>query len=57
MLDGTERPVLLAYDGSEGAARAIETAGAILHGGPAVVAVVWRPLSSFLLLVVPSPAG
>ena len=44
-----ESPVVLAYDGSERASGAIAAAGRILHGGPALVVFVWRPLSATLL--------
>ena len=36
--------VLIAYDGSDGAKAAIAHAGAVLPGGPAVVATAWAPL-------------
>ena len=39
-----ESPILICYDRSEGAARAIETAGALFPGRRAVVLHVWRPL-------------
>ena len=35
--------ILIAYDGSEGARAAIEHAGRVLRGGPAVVATAWSP--------------
>jgi nucleotide-binding universal stress UspA family protein len=35
--------ILIAYDGSEGARAAIAHAGAVLRGGPAVVATAWAP--------------
>jgi nucleotide-binding universal stress UspA family protein len=41
------RPVLLCFDGSDGARHAITAAGALLGGGPAVVACVWEPLGEF----------
>ncbi|HEV7462109.1 MAG TPA: universal stress protein [Solirubrobacteraceae bacterium] len=40
-------PVLLGYDGSESARRAISAAGALLGGGPAVVLTVWEPTAAF----------
>jgi nucleotide-binding universal stress UspA family protein len=40
-------PVLLGYDGSESARRAIEAAGVLLGGGPAVVLTVWEPTAAF----------
>lgn len=44
-----DRPVLLCYDGSPDSVRAIEHAGALLGGGPAVVLHVWLPPSALLL--------
>jgi nucleotide-binding universal stress UspA family protein len=41
------RPVLLGYDGSDSARRAVEAAGALLGGGPAVVLTVWEPTAAF----------
>ena len=38
-------PLLLCYDGSDEAAHAIERAGALLPGRPAVVLTVWQPLA------------
>lgn len=35
-------PILIAYDGSEGAKHAIAEAGRVLGGGAAVVAAVWQ---------------
>jgi nucleotide-binding universal stress UspA family protein len=46
--DTSDRPVLLCYDGSRQADRAITEAGALIGGGPAVVAHVWEPLSEAL---------
>ena len=40
-------PVLLGYDGSDSARRAIEAAGALLGNGPAVVLTVWEPTAAF----------
>jgi nucleotide-binding universal stress UspA family protein len=40
-------PVLLGYDGSDPARRAIEHAAALLGAGPAVVLTVWEPTASF----------
>lgn len=47
--DTATAPVLLCFDGSEDARRAIERAGAILGGGPALVVHVWEPLSAVVL--------
>lgn len=47
--DPATGPVLLCFDGSEDARRAIERAGAILGGGPALVVHVWEPLSAVVL--------
>ena len=44
-----DRPILLCYDGSPDAARAIEQAAELTGGGPAVVLYVWLPPSSLLL--------
>jgi nucleotide-binding universal stress UspA family protein len=40
-------PVLLGYDGSDSARRAIEAAAALFGGGPAVVLTVWEPTAAF----------
>jgi nucleotide-binding universal stress UspA family protein len=40
-------PVLLGYDGSDSAGRAIEAAAALLGSGPAVVLTVWEPTAAF----------
>lgn len=46
--DGVSRahPLILCYDGSEDAKRAIEHAGALFSGRPAVVLTVWRSTTS-----------
>lgn len=44
-----ERPVLLCYDGSEPAGRAIERAGVLLGGGAAIVLTVWESVGSAVL--------
>lgn len=46
MADG---PALLCYDGSDPARRAIEHAGRLLGGGPAVVLTVWESIGSAVL--------
>jgi nucleotide-binding universal stress UspA family protein len=57
MDSGTGRqggPVLLCYDGSDNARRAIERAGQLLGGGDAVVLTVWESLGSAILRNLPS---
>jgi len=49
-------PALLCYDGSEGARTAIDRAGAVLGGGPAIVLCVWESAGSMLLRH-PLPTG
>lgn len=44
-----ETPVLICYDGSPDASRAIEAAASLIGGGPAVVLYVWMPPSALLL--------
>src|SRR5664279_2249209 len=39
------RPILVCYDGSDGARRAIETAGSLFGGRKAIVLNVWSPIS------------
>jgi nucleotide-binding universal stress UspA family protein len=51
-----EAPLVVAYDGSEGARRAIEHAGALLGGRPAAVAVVSPPPADVLLPTDLAPA-
>lgn len=41
----TDGPILLCFDRSDGARRAIEAAGAIFPGRKAIVLHVWRPLT------------
>jgi nucleotide-binding universal stress UspA family protein len=50
-------PALLCYDGSEPARRAIEAAGELLKGGPALVLTVWEPYRPSLLSPVSSTIG
>jgi nucleotide-binding universal stress UspA family protein len=38
-------PILLAYDGSPGSLRAVETAGALFPGRKAIVLHVWSPIA------------
>jgi nucleotide-binding universal stress UspA family protein len=45
MPDATDKPILLCYDGSEDAFRAIEFAGSLFSGRPAVVLAVWEHYS------------
>jgi nucleotide-binding universal stress UspA family protein len=42
--DRTSRPILLCYDGSTGAARAVEAAGALFPGHAAFVFYVYSPV-------------
>lgn len=42
-------PLLLCYDGSDAARRAVERAGALTGGGEAVVLTVWESVGSALL--------
>jgi hypothetical protein len=45
--------VLLSYDGSDAARRAIERAGQLLGGGEAIVLTVWESLGSAILRNLP----
>jgi nucleotide-binding universal stress UspA family protein len=45
MPDATDKPILLCYDGSDDAFRAIEFAGALFPGRKAVVLSVWEHYS------------
>jgi nucleotide-binding universal stress UspA family protein len=57
MADLAREPVVIAYDGSEGAKAAIARAGTVLRGDPAVVATVWAPLRDevpHMLLALPA---
>jgi len=47
--DPTTHPVLLCYDGSDGAKEAIAHAGRLLRAAPALSLHVWLPLSHVLL--------
>jgi nucleotide-binding universal stress UspA family protein len=49
--------VLLCYDGSDAAGRAIERAGQILGGGEAIVLTVWESVGSAILRHAPSGAS
>ena len=40
----TNGPILICYDGSDNARRAIETAGDLFHGREAIVLHVWSPV-------------
>jgi nucleotide-binding universal stress UspA family protein len=51
------RPAILCYDGSDEARRAIEVAGELLGGGPAVVVTIWEPYGPTLLAPVSSTIG
>jgi nucleotide-binding universal stress UspA family protein len=50
-------PALLCYDGSDEARHAIQLAGELLTGGPAVVLTVWEPYGLSLLAPVGSTIG
>jgi len=50
-------PALLCYDGSDEARHAIDVAGGLVKGGPAVVITVWEPYSPSLLAPVGSTIG
>src|SRR4051794_14116446 len=50
-------PALLCYDGSDDARHAIDVAGGLLRGGPAVVLTVWEPYGPSLLAPVGSTIG
>lgn len=50
-------PVLLCYDGSDAARRAIETAAELLQGGSALVLTVWEPFRASLLSPIGSTIG
>jgi hypothetical protein len=47
-------PVLLCYDGSDPARRAIERAGQVVGGGEAIVLTAWESLGSAILRNLPS---
>jgi nucleotide-binding universal stress UspA family protein len=40
------KPILICYDGSEGARRAIETTGAMFPGSKAIVLHAWSPIAT-----------
>jgi nucleotide-binding universal stress UspA family protein len=44
-----DQPILLCYDGSSDAKEAVERAGDLTGGGPAVVLYVWLPPSALML--------
>jgi nucleotide-binding universal stress UspA family protein len=47
-------PVVIAYDGSEGAERGVREAGALLGARPALVVVVWKAGLGFELAELPA---
>jgi nucleotide-binding universal stress UspA family protein len=52
------KPILIAYDGSEGAKTAIEAAGRLFPNRPAVVASVWRSAAAAMpASLIAIPAG
>jgi|SRR4051794_11745964 nucleotide-binding universal stress UspA family protein len=50
-------PAMLCYDGSDEARHAIEAAGELLKGAPAVVVTIWEPYGLSLLAPVGSTIG
>ena len=52
--EGLRGPVLLCYDGSDAAGRAIARAGRVLGDGEGIVLTVWESLGSAILRRVPS---
>ena len=52
--EGLRGPVLLCYDGSDAAGRAIARAGRVLGDGKGIVLTVWESLGSAILRRVPS---
>jgi nucleotide-binding universal stress UspA family protein len=52
--EGQRGTVLLCYDGSDAAGRAIERAGRVLGGGEAVALTVWESVGSAILRHAPS---
>ena len=44
-MSATNKPILICYDGSNGAQRAIETAGELFPGRKAIVLHAWSPVS------------
>ena len=47
--ESEDRPVLLCYDGSPDSVEAIQQAGELTGGGPALVLYVWLPPSALML--------
>lgn len=52
--EGRRGPILLCYDGSDTARRAIERAATLVDGGEAVVLTVWESVGSAILRHAPS---
>jgi len=46
-------PILIAYDGSEAARRAVDQAAELLGGRPALVVTVWEPALAYQATVLP----
>jgi nucleotide-binding universal stress UspA family protein len=46
LMGATNKPILICYDGSNGARRAIETAGELFPGRKAIVLHAWSPASN-----------
>jgi hypothetical protein len=55
--DPTAHPLVLCYDGSAGAARAIDVAGALFPGREAVVLHTWRPIAGIAAAYAILPVG
>jgi nucleotide-binding universal stress UspA family protein len=51
------KPILIAYDGSDGAKTAVEAAGRLFRNSPAVVVSVWHSTASASASLIAIPAG
>ena len=54
-MSGADTPILIAYDGSDGARRAISQAGELLAPRPALVATGWEPGLAYSASTMPTP--
>jgi nucleotide-binding universal stress UspA family protein len=52
--DGARRPIVVAYDATPAAERALREAAALLAGRPALVLVVWKAGLAFELITLPA---